>query len=56
MLHGQQGKLIPWGRLGKPEDIAKAAAFLVSDDADDITGATLRVDGGFVLGLRLGGR
>jgi glucose 1-dehydrogenase len=46
------GKLIPWGRLGQPADIAKAVAFLVSDDADYITGATLRVDGGFVLGLR----
>ena len=44
---------IPWGRLGKAEDIGKAVAFLVSDDADYVTGATLRVDGGYVLGLRL---
>jgi glucose 1-dehydrogenase len=44
---------IPWGRLGQAEDIAKAVAFLASDDADYITGATLRIDGGFVLGLRL---
>jgi len=43
---------IPWKRLGKPEDIGKAAAFLASDDADYITGVTLRVDGGFKLGLR----
>ena len=44
---------IPWGRLGTAEDIGKAVAFLASDDADYVTGATLRVDGGFVLGLRL---
>jgi len=44
---------IPWGRLGTVEDIGKAVAFLTSDDADYVTGATLRVDGGFVLGLRL---
>jgi glucose 1-dehydrogenase len=44
---------MPWGRLGTPADIAAAAAFLASDDADYVTGATLRVDGGFKLGLRL---
>ncbi|MBX3011140.1 MAG: SDR family oxidoreductase [Caldilineaceae bacterium] len=49
------GKKIPWGRIGTPEDIGKAAAFLVSDDADYITGAVLRVDGGFVHGLELPG-
>jgi len=43
------GKRIPWGRLGTPEDIAAAAAFLCSAEADYITGATLRVDGGYVL-------
>jgi glucose 1-dehydrogenase len=43
-------KRIPWGRLGTAEDIGKAVAFLASDDADYITGATLRVDGGFILG------
>jgi glucose 1-dehydrogenase len=47
------GRRIPWGRLGTPEDIAAVAAFLASDDADYVTGATLRVDGGFKLGLRL---
>lgn len=47
------GRRIPWGRLGQPEDIARAVAFLCSDDADYITGAELRVDGGFVLGLTL---
>lgn len=38
---------LPWGRLGTPSDVGKAAAFLASDDADYITGAALRVDGGF---------
>lgn len=47
------GDRIPWGRLGTPRDIAKAVAFLVSDDADYITGSTVRVDGGMLLGLTL---
>jgi glucose 1-dehydrogenase len=46
-------KRIPWQRLGTPEDMGKAAAFLASADADYITGATLRIDGGFVLGMTL---
>lgn len=47
------GRRIPWGRLGTPEDIAGVVAFLCSDDADYMTGATLRVDGGFTHGLGL---
>ncbi|MCE2396108.1 glucose 1-dehydrogenase [Candidatus Poribacteria bacterium] len=43
------GKKLPWGRLGTIEDIGKTAAFLCSDAADYITGACLRVDGGFWL-------
>ncbi len=42
---------VPWRRLGTPEDIAKAVAYLVSDDADFVTGATLVVDGGQMLYL-----
>ena len=38
----------PLGRLGLSEDIAKAALFLVSDDASYITGITLPVDGGWL--------
>jgi 3-oxoacyl-[acyl-carrier protein] reductase len=37
---------IPLGRFSQPRDIANAALFLVSDDADFITGACLEVDGG----------
>jgi len=47
------GKRIPWGRMGMPADIGQAALFLASDEADYITGTTLRVDGGFLGGLRL---
>ena len=39
--------LHPISRLGKPEEIAKAATFLASDDASFITGADLLVDGGY---------
>ena len=39
----------PLGRLGTPEDVAAAIAFLASDDAAFITGQVLGVDGGFVI-------
>lgn len=42
-------KMTPLGRVGKPEDVAKAVAFLASDDAEFITGQILSVDGGFVM-------
>lgn len=42
-----EGKRLPWGRLGLPADIGKAAAFLCSDEADYITGTVLPVDGCF---------
>ena len=38
---------VPLGRLGKPDEIAKAVVFLASDDASYITGAELFADGGF---------
>jgi glucose 1-dehydrogenase len=40
---------LPWGRLGTPADVGKAAVFLCSDDADYITGTALLVDGGLWL-------
>jgi glucose 1-dehydrogenase len=43
----QEGAKLPWGRLGTPRDIGRAAAFLASDEADYITGVVLPVDGGF---------
>jgi glucose 1-dehydrogenase len=45
----EEGAKLPLGRLGRPDEIAKAVAFLVSDDASYITGATLRVDGAVTL-------
>lgn len=45
----EEGPRLPWGRIGQPADIGKAAVFLASDDADYITGTTLVVDGGFTL-------
>ncbi len=43
----RQAPQLPWGRLGAPADIGQAAVFLCSSAADYITGAVLRVDGGF---------
>ncbi len=42
-------KLYPVGRIGEPEDIASAVAFLCSDDAAWVTGQVLSVNGGFVM-------
>jgi 3-oxoacyl-[acyl-carrier protein] reductase len=43
-------KSIPWGRLGRPEEVAGVAVFLVSDAASWVTGQALIVDGGQMLG------
>ena len=40
------GKAVPYGRMGKAKDLAGAAVFLASDDADYIVAQTLNVDGG----------
>ena len=49
--------LIPYDRVGVPEDIARAAVWLASDDSDYVTGTTLFVDGGMTLypGFATGG-
>jgi glucose 1-dehydrogenase len=49
--------LVPYGRIGEPQDIARAAVWLASDESDYVTGATLYVDGGMTLypGFRSGG-
>jgi 3-oxoacyl-[acyl-carrier protein] reductase len=43
-------KMIPLGRVGTPEDVAKAVAFLASEDAAYITGHVLNVNGGMLMG------
>jgi len=40
---------VPWGRVGKPEDMAPAVLFLVSDASSYITGQQLHVNGGLVM-------
>ena len=40
---------VPIGRYAKPEDIARQAAFLMSEEAGTITGSVLTCDGGFTL-------
>jgi glucose 1-dehydrogenase len=50
-------KLVPYKRIGEPEDIGRAAVWMASDDSDYITGATIYVDGGMTLypGFETGG-
>jgi len=43
------GAKLPWKRLGRPEEIGKSVAFILSDDADYMTGSTITVDGGVSL-------
>ncbi|MDP9065218.1 MAG: SDR family oxidoreductase, partial [Pseudomonadota bacterium] len=49
--------LIPYKRIGEPDDVARAAVWLTSDASDYVTGATLFVDGGMTLypGFAIGG-
>jgi glucose 1-dehydrogenase len=47
--HRQLSRKIPLGRMGMPEDIGEAVAWLSSDAAAYITGITLRIDGGLIL-------
>jgi 2-deoxy-D-gluconate 3-dehydrogenase len=43
----EKARDIPWGRLGRPNDLIGAAIYLASPAADFVTGHTLVVDGGF---------
>jgi NAD(P)-dependent dehydrogenase (short-subunit alcohol dehydrogenase family) len=47
----QAGNLHALGRIGRPEEVARLAVFLASDDASFMTGAAVAVDGGFSSGL-----
>jgi glucose 1-dehydrogenase len=55
--YAQLMKLVPYGRIGEPEDIARAAVWLASDLSDYVVGMTLFVDGGMTLfpGFATGG-
>ena len=46
--YAQRAKAIPLRRNGTPEDVAHAAAFLLSDEAAFINGAMLAIDGGII--------
>jgi NAD(P)-dependent dehydrogenase (short-subunit alcohol dehydrogenase family) len=50
-IREQAGKLHAIGRIGQPQEVANAVAFLVSDEAGFITGNLMTVDGGFSAGL-----
>jgi glucose 1-dehydrogenase len=49
--------LIPYRRIGEPEDIGRSAVWLCSDEADYVSGVSLYVDGGMTLfpGFATGG-
>ncbi|MDX8380458.1 MAG: SDR family oxidoreductase [Gallionella sp.] len=55
--HDELMKLIPYKRIGEPEDIGRAVVWLASDDADYINGISLFIDGGMTLypGFAAGG-
>ena len=59
VLKGQKAlmTLVPYRRIGEPEDIGRAAVWLASDHADYVTGISLFVDGGMTLypGFATGG-
>ncbi len=48
----QQGSLLPWGRLGRPEEIGRGVAFLCDPASEYVTGSTLTIDGGIQLPWR----
>ena len=48
-LKEELSKKIPIGKIGQPHNIASAALFLASDEAEYITGQTISVDGGLLI-------
>ncbi|MEU3614069.1 SDR family oxidoreductase [Streptomyces sp. NPDC006872] len=52
-LDGLYRKLVPLGRIGRPEEVARLALFLTSDDSSYITGQPFVIDGGWLAGVSL---
>ncbi|MFD7504041.1 SDR family NAD(P)-dependent oxidoreductase [Streptomyces sp. NPDC059850] len=50
-VNGLYRKLIPMGRIGRPEEVARLALFLTSDDSSYITGQPIVADGGWLSGV-----
>ncbi|MGR3931575.1 SDR family NAD(P)-dependent oxidoreductase [Streptomyces sp. BRA346] len=50
-VNGLYRKLVPMGRIGRPEEVARLALFLTSDDSSYITGQPVVVDGGWLSGV-----
>ncbi len=48
-LHKHWTSLIPVGEMGRPEDLMGAVTFLLSDASGYVTGADIRVDGGYTI-------
>ncbi len=48
IVRGQVERQIPWGRAGQPEEVASVAAYLCTDEAEYISGASFVIDGGLL--------
>jgi 3alpha(or 20beta)-hydroxysteroid dehydrogenase len=53
VLDGLYRKLVPLGRMGRPEEVARLALFLTSDDSSYITGQPFVIDGGWLAGVSI---
>lgn len=51
----RQGAMLPWGRLGTPQDVGNVATFLASDAAEYVSGSTYHVDGALSVSMPSGG-